>query len=232
MAFSLVQGGRAMDLEPAGYGEVEPTEGGPDDSADADADGDPAEFEDAVLLNQRLKAMIAEAEAGVATQAANRQGGSGGRNQRPRVPRLPGPSSGYSVPPAPVAQAEHSQGINRRKLEEKVLRDNQGIAARLAASKSCILPPLGSGRNGQQESSNQINRRRMAEKVQRENAGLLSRIEQPGRARSWGPSTVARKAGESELPKGWTRGIGGRAMPPPKMRWGTSPKYDAGEMAF
>merc|ERR1711920_388311 len=117
---------------------------------------------------------------------------------------------------------------NRRKFEEKVHNENAGIAARLADAKSCVLPHVSQRTSGVQESSQAINRRKFHQKTQRENAGLLSRIENAGRSKSWGPT---RSVGDPQMPKGWTRGIGGRMMPPPKLRWGANPKYDAGEWA-
>lgn len=238
MAFTMVRGGRPVDPDVPSWERVlderaaaadseEATEEAPNEHLNGDEDGEDGEqekkFEDAIALNQRLKAMIAEAAA--SKQRSN--GASDGRTrQQPQVPRLPGFASspaGYSQP-----SRESSQGINRRRLDQQVQKENAGFAARLAGSKSCILPPV-SQRPGQQESSQSINRRKFAEKVQRENATIVARIEQPHRSKSWAPP---RMVGEAELPKGWSRGIGGRAMPPPKLRWGAKPKYDAGEMCF
>lgn len=233
MAFVAVRGGKPVEDE-LDFGEAQEQEGQENPS---DGDRDPADFEEAFLLNQKLKAMLAEAEAAHANPppGQGRSAANSGRGSHRRAPKAP-PSSGY--PPTPTGGAhksqhsagyprESSEGINRRKADQKIHQENAGIAVRLAGSKSCILPPLNL-RPGGQESSQAINRRKFAEKVQRENASLVSRIEQPGRTRSLGPP---RAVGESKLPPGWTRGIGGRAMPPPKLRWGTKPKFDAGDWA-
>lgn len=215
MSFTMVRGGQAIEPEPT-------SEDAPcTDTADTvEGEQEAAEYQDAYLLNQRLKAMLAEAE--VAEQLAQqRVAPNSGRSGQRRVPRPPVSSSD-------AHSRQSTQMINRRKSDEKVRQENANIASRLAGSKSCILPPVALPRTDQQESSQSINRRKFAEKVQRENAHLVSRIEQPARAKSWGPP---RRIGESELPRGWTRGIGGRAMPPPKMRWGAAPKYDAGDWA-
>lgn len=248
MAFTVVQGGRAIDPEfedrapdgglarsvrgsPHGVSYEAMQEAGvfsPGQGGEVDAQGDdpePERYEDACALNQRLKAMLAEAEV-VAAQTSRR----GRPNQPRRAPRMPGqvPQGYPASPAAPLPAHESSQGINRRRLEDKVRQENMGIATRLAGSKSCILPPLSQRPGQHQESSVSINRRKFDEKVQRENASLVARIERPSRASSCGPP---RKVGDPELPKGWTRGIGGRAMPPPKLRWGSGRKYDAGDWA-
>jgi hypothetical protein len=231
MAFTLVRGGNAID-QPR---DVEET--GFQDIADIDPEDEEStqKYDEAMLMNQRLKAMLLEA------QQANPRNGTH-PNQPRRIPRMPGPPSAGtptgrgasssvragSCGPEAFASRENSQGINRRKFEEKVHSENAGMAARLADAKSCILPHAGQRAVGVQESSQAINRRRFHQKTQRENASLLNRIETAGRSKSWGPT---RKVGDPEMPKGWTRGIGGRMMPPPKLRWGAAPKYDAGDWA-
>lgn len=223
MAFVAVRGGKPIEDEHE-FEDVLPEEGCRENLPDNE--DEPEDFNEAVLLNQKLKAMLAEAEA--AQQQPARGGAGSGRGKQRRAPRQP-PSPqgnrGLAHPPDSGGYPrESSEGINRRKYDIKVRQENAGIAVRLAGSKSCILPPL--NLNAGQESSQSINRRKFAEKVQRENASLVTRIEQPSRVRSLGP---AQGAGEARLPKGWTRGIGGRAMPPPKLRWGTKPKFDAGD---
>jgi len=234
MAFVAVRGGKPVEDERE-FENPPQEEGG--EEPPADEEGDVPDFDEALALNQKLKALLAEAEAADPTRRPPRGGGSGRAQQQRRAPRAP--STGSTPPGAaaagypPLAQAaaergyprESSEGINRRKYDMKVRQENAGLAVRLAGSKSCILPPLSNRQSVGQESSQSINRRRMQEKVLNENARLVTRIEQPGRTRSLGSS---RQVGDSALPPGWTRGIGGRAMPPPKLRWGSKPKFDAG----
>ncbi|CAE8732993.1 unnamed protein product [Polarella glacialis] len=72
------------------------------------------------------------------------------------------------------------------------------------------------------ESSQAINRKRFAQRVAKENAGIATRLSQPGARRIRG------KGEDQSLPPGWSRGLGGRMMPPPSQRW-TSKPFDAGD---
>lgn len=72
-------------------------------------------------------------------------------------------------------------------------------------------------------SSHGINRMKFEQKIAEENAGIAQRIlaqDKSGRSKPRGQ--------DPRLPAGWTRGVGGRLLPPVKQRWGTK-KFDAGE---
>merc|ERR1719356_1744499 len=100
--------------------------------------------------------------------------------------------------------------------------DGQGGASRRSRSSGPGRPT--SAREAAaytpRESSYGINRKKFVQKTQHENMGIAIRLE---RARSCGQGPQ-----QKAVPAGWTRGVGGRLMPPPKMRWGEGPKYDAG----
>lgn len=180
----------------------------------------PDSYEDAVLLNQRLKAMVAEVEKGRLLSEV----------RPPRPPRQAAShSSGFSRQSGAACRASGSPRanslttgiINRRRFDQRVQQENHGIAARLA-ERARSGGPGAEERDWPKESSVSINRRVRAQSIERENLGIAHRLQE--RARSSGP--VDRSA-EARLPPGWTRGVGGRPMPPPRLRWG--PKHDAGD---
>lgn len=109
-----------------------------------------------------------------------------------------------------------------------------------------ILTPPGGGRGASsRQSSFAINKQREERRVHQENLKLVERLEKArgtpgaegarasangkanltGGSSAGGARATTRKSG---IPPGWTRGIGGQLMPPPKLRWGNQ-KYDAGD---
>lgn len=100
------------------------------------------------------------------------------------------------------------------------------MRARIEARSQSCGHAAQSDRAGPRESSHSINRRRLDQQIQRENAGIAMRISER-RLVSCGPGP--KKAGDQAVPAGWTRGVGGRLMPPPRLRWGERPSYNAGE---
>eukprot|EP00931_Biecheleriopsis_adriatica_P116175 TRINITY_DN91853_c0_g1_i1.p1 TRINITY_DN91853_c0_g1~~TRINITY_DN91853_c0_g1_i1.p1 ORF type:complete len:176 (+),score=24.98 TRINITY_DN91853_c0_g1_i1:63-590(+) len=97
-----------------------------------------------------------------------------------------------------------------------------------AISSGYAQQAMGSTRPG--VSSHSINRRRFQERVQKENAGIASRLvaQASGRGSVDSPRRPKPRGQDRSLPPGWTRGVGGRKLPPPKQRW-SSRTYDAGE---
>eukprot|EP00928_Gymnodinium_smaydae_P005476 TRINITY_DN11862_c0_g1_i1.p1 TRINITY_DN11862_c0_g1~~TRINITY_DN11862_c0_g1_i1.p1 ORF type:complete len:226 (+),score=56.30 TRINITY_DN11862_c0_g1_i1:63-740(+) len=221
MAFSLVQGGQAYDDRGLGadYGAIDgrddsaPLPGAPDEEVDPDG-LDEGAYRDAVLLNQRLKELVAQAWS--------------------QQPAAPAPDAGFAKPPlAPgrgrgPAPKESSSSINRKRFEQLVQVENASNARRMTerARSSSLVRAGASSAASSRESSQSINRRRFQERLRQENAGIASRLD---RASSCDRvPKLQQQGGASKLPAGWTRGVGGRAMPPPKLRWGQGPSYDAG----
>jgi hypothetical protein len=75
-----------------------------------------------------------------------------------------------------------------------------------------------------------VNRQRETSRIERENVKLAQRLAKPTRKELAPPRPPKGRSGS--VPLGWSRGVGGRLLPPPKQRWGTQPAYDAGEMKF
>lgn len=255
MAFSLIGGGSspaAPLLAPPGLlppraGCAEP--GGPEPGAlaqgepgDIDAAGS---YEDAVLLNQQLKALLAAAQAVTSQADDGSSPGQGGSRQR-RPPRAPAGR-------CQAAPRQGSQGPSRR--QSNGTKEPGPYATRNAAcggagprpaqrSRSCMLPPLataedrrGLGSQGSQDAG----RRTPEQRSLTESFGMLEEggaggMQPPhsggSRRRPTAASLRSRSCGPPDrgggLPKGWTRGLGGRMLPPPELRWGST-KYDAGD---
>eukprot|EP00930_Biecheleria_cincta_P082859 TRINITY_DN72501_c0_g1_i1.p1 TRINITY_DN72501_c0_g1~~TRINITY_DN72501_c0_g1_i1.p1 ORF type:complete len:178 (+),score=40.24 TRINITY_DN72501_c0_g1_i1:48-581(+) len=162
-----------------------------------DEEDDDLEFIQAQDMNRRLKEMLRQAEV---DQLSRRSGQSSSR------------SSSWS-PAAAAAAAVQPPRVPAR---------SGGSVRGYYGQES--LPPRPSV-----QSSSEINRRRQAEKVVQENQRIISRITEQSGFKSGAASRASssRRSSDRSLPPGWTRGVGGRAMPPPKQRWGKS--YDAGE---
>jgi len=236
MVFSVVGGGismpTAMLLPGLGQEEAAQEAAPPDDvggePGDIDASGS---YEDAVLLNQQLKAMLAAAQAAGPPSSAGSPGG--GRRQQRRPPRAP---TGRCQAPA----RESSQGPGRRKADQRATVADAGLSAAYSSavprqaprSRSCLLPPLAGAdeRRGSREEPLDPVRRKLDPALAREDPsfeeGVCLGSKQIKRSKSCGPP--GRLGGGPGLPPGWTRGLGGRMLPPPELRWGSS-KYDAGE---
>eukprot|EP00397_Hematodinium_sp_SG-2012_P054325 GEMP01065418.1.p1 GENE.GEMP01065418.1~~GEMP01065418.1.p1 ORF type:complete len:172 (+),score=32.75 GEMP01065418.1:118-633(+) len=102
-----------------------------------------------------------------------------------------------------------------RQIEEgnqRLLQNLQGVTSNIP--RSCTVPP-------KRETSQTVNRRQEARRVDSENLKLADRLENVR-----GSKIMCQKRGQ-DIPSGWTRGVGGRLLPPPKLRWGK--RYDAGD---
>lgn len=125
-------------------------------------------------------------------------------------------TAGRAGPKAGGSKRKTSQALAR---ERAIDEGNQRLLSNMQNASSCVprsntVPPRGS-----RESSHGVNRRMEASRVDSENLKMADRLENVR-----GGMAVGKK---KDIPVGWTRGIGGRLLPPPKQRWGK--KYDAGE---
>jgi len=79
------------------------------------------------------------------------------------------------------------------------------------------------------ESSQSVNRRSEAQRVAHENMKMVGRLDNIRCGKN--SHGIVNKVGvhkNDNVPIGWTRGIGGRLLPPTKLRWKNS-QYDAGD---
>lgn len=156
------------------------------------------QYEEAMALNQKLKAML----------AANSAGGGG----QQRGYSTGGPARGGSNPRASSCGPRPAVGGPPPRT-----RPGESDYSQLA---------LGASRGPTMESSHAINRRKRENQIAQENMGIAARIV----AKAGNNARPARPRGQDQkLPPGWTRGIGGRLLPPPKQRWGQGPSFDAGD---
>lgn len=98
----------------------------------------------------------------------------------------------------------------------RLLSNLQGVTSTIP--RSSTVPPRF------RETSRSVNQRHEARRVDSENLKMADRLENI-RVKSTCPAKKSRDL--KDIPPGWTRGVGGRLLPPPKLRWGK--KYDAGE---
>jgi hypothetical protein len=126
--------------------------------------------------------------------------------------------------------------INREKEAERINRENGMIASRLIEnSKPSLTVNTTFDDLRQRAHSCAVNRQREGSRIARENQRLAHRLAKPTRvalAPNAKPKPKASAARTGSVPTGWSRGVGGRLLPPPKQRWGNRPTYDAGEMQF
>lgn len=172
---------------------------------------DSEQLEEAMLLNQKLKAMLAAQAQGDHTGGSRRRAASqplrlGGPTRDPRRPTLDDP---------------------RLALQDEARLGMRQVGARTQESRYSQRS-MANSRAPVMESSHAINRRKAEERIAQENMGIAARIVGcSGSATTRGASRP--KGQDPKLPSGWTRGIGGRLLPPPKQRWGAKPSYDAGD---
>jgi hypothetical protein len=123
--------------------------------------------------------------------------------------------------------------INREREASRIARENDQYAARMN-EKSQTRPFLTMNTQfdelRQQPHSCAVNRQRESSRIERENVKLAQRLAKPTRHELAPPRPPKGRSGS--VPPGWSRGVGGRLLPPPKQRWGTQKAYDAGEMKF
>jgi hypothetical protein len=122
--------------------------------------------------------------------------------------------------------------INRDKEAERINRENGLIASRLVDnSKPFLTVNTQFDELRQRSHSCAVNRQREGSRIARENQRLAQRLAKPTRV-ALAPNAPKQKPRSGSVPTGWSRGVGGRLLPPPKQRWGNRPTYDAGEMQF
>ncbi|CAD7972336.1 unnamed protein product [Amoebophrya sp. A120] len=239
-----------------------------DDDLDSEEE---REFLRAQELNEKLKALIAEAEnaqqqyghpgakgagrgrggAGVSTTTQ----GSGGSSSGPAT-------DGKGAGRQQAKPAGHVDWSHDKNQIDDINKGNKRLLNKLVAIKerdprSGITAGGGKGSTSRgvppslqapKMSSVAINRQREEQRVHQENVKIVERLERArglqgnaNRTRGGAPSQqqqLTSGAGVSstgsavkhkKLPPGWTRGVGGQMLPPPKQRWGTKQKYDAGD---
>jgi len=176
------------------------------------------EYEKALALNQRLRTMIGgsnsgtpRSNTGVRSQVSSSQQGlqgGGSINQRNSSTRIS------------TKEQERMRAIEKGNL--RLLSNLQG--AQSCIPRSTTVPPR------IKESSRSVNRRTEAQRVEHENMKMVGRLENIHSGNSkQGTAKVPRgQLKDKNVPIGWTRGIGGRLLPPTKMRWKNS-QYDAGD---
>lgn len=107
-------------------------------------------------------------------------------------------------------------------MQLNIAMDNLRLLSNLQGVTSTIPKSSTVPRN--RETSRSVNRRVEARRVDSENLKIADRLESI-RIKSQCPARKGRDT--KEVPPGWTRGVGGRLLPPPKLRWGK--RYDAGD---
>jgi len=161
------------------------------------------EYEQALEMNRRLKAMLAQQAEAQPSLASH------GRSHS-QIDAQSGPANyGRSS----TSSSQRSRSLADPRVQMTV---NQRSAARSSYGQSALAP-----RARVSESSNTINRRRFNEKVAQENQGIACRLSSTG-------DRLRPRGQDHSMPPGYSRGVGGRVLPPPKLRWG-SKKFDAGD---
>lgn len=151
------------------------------------------QFEEAIALNKKLKAMLDAA-------SAKERAGGPGRGYSAGGPVRSASNRASSCGPRPVGGPPPPPRLHESDYSQRAL----------AASRGPVM-----------QNSNAINRRKKESQIAQENMGIAARIV--------GTRATRPKGQDQKLPPGWTRGIGGRLLPPPKQRWGQGASYDAGD---
>lgn len=180
------------------------------------------ESEDAVGRLSQQPGGQAALQALVSTPASPRQKRGGGGGARPAVQLQD------------VGGKRNTALINREKEASRIARENDQIAMRMhdnSHTRPFLTVNTQFDELRQLPHSCAVNRQRETSRIERENVKLAARLAKPTRHELAPPRPKA-KARSGSVPLGWSRGVGGRLLPPPKQRWGTQPTYDAGEMKF
>lgn len=186
----------------------------------------PGGYEEAVLLNQRLRAMLAQAaevHQETAPRPLPRQ--SQARRERPARARA------TSVAALRAESEAEWDRIDRRSAGSESGEDGASHVAtqqrRLSElQRGCSLPALGqpSGRPGGWDSSALITESPRSKRAPRLDGSVGAR-----HPRNRSQPVISAMTAQKGVPLGWTRGLAGRPLPPPKLRWGQGPSYNAGD---
>ncbi|CAD7935809.1 unnamed protein product [Amoebophrya sp. A25] len=120
-----------------------------------------------------------------------------------------------------VRPKNSSVTINRLREQQRVQQENIKIVQRLERARGC-----GGGGPSTTPSSGSAPTRETSDTHGPALSAAARRASNSTRNPHAVPGSVVGPKGG--IPKGWTRGIGGQLLPPPKMRWGAQKQYDAG----
>jgi hypothetical protein len=171
---------------------------------------------------------------GVVERLSEQPGGHAALQALVNTPSSPRQKRGGGARAGPQDVAKRNTALIQREREaSRIARENDQNAVRMN-EKSMARPFLTVNKEfdelRQQPHSCAVNRQRETSRIERENVKLAQRLAKPTRHELAPPRPPKGRSGS--VPVGWSRGVGGRLLPPPKQRWGKQPSYDAGEMKF